>query len=189
LTDFANEAIEITVARVEKIVMNLRGAKVEYAWFVSSIMRQLNAMMYKSKVESGAMKPMELFTPSDEAFGLLALENGMRRWAKEYELKTTGKWEVDKDTLPYTMYTRSGVKNGGWSAEGLRRFNKLYDKVVKDRASNRGKTFEKDFQESHKRAMSGSSRKRKATTSLFEVSVRSDIAFDDSSDKESVAST
>ena len=102
---------------------------------------------------SVATNDSTLCTVSDEAFALLLLENSWERWVDIYRLqkgKVTPKRgqkrrEFESD-VP-TKYTKGGiiynktVKNKdpkGWSAEGIERFNELYDKVKKDRKANKG---------------------------------------------------
>ena len=85
-----------------------------------------------------------LASPSDEALALLLLENSEARWIEESEAERRGE-EVAESTLPKTRYTNNGEKRakkgftkkfGGWSNEGIDRFNNLVGLVKLDRAVN-----------------------------------------------------
>ena len=80
-------------------------------------------------------------TPSDEAFALLTMENNVNEWMKE---AVYGKEFVEKGSL--TRYTSSGKKRDGtkkgWTLEGRKRYNDLYDVVVLDRRSDRSQAKE-----------------------------------------------
>ncbi len=94
-----------------------------------------------------------LCTVSDEAFALLLLENSWKRWVDIYRLQKgevtpkRGQKRREFESDVPTKYTKGGiiydktVKNNdpkGWSAEGIERFNQLYDMVKKDRKENKG---------------------------------------------------
>lgn len=88
-------------------------------------------------------QPISKFvTSSTEAIVLLILENNYDRWMDEAENPTKEK----KELVP-ALYTNSGIsqrggratsrKGGGWSTEGILRFNALVSCVRHDR-KNRG---------------------------------------------------
>ena len=82
-----------------------------------------------------------LLTVSDEAFALLTLENNVEEWM---ELAVKGQDAVKKgDKTKYTSVgmNKDGTKKG-WSLEGKKRFNEIYDAVVTERASQRSKARE-----------------------------------------------
>lgn len=80
-------------------------------------------------------------TPSDEAFALLTMENNVNEWMKE---AIHGKNFEGKGTL--TRYTSHGRKRDGtkkgWTLEGRKRYNNLYDAVILDRRSDRSQAKE-----------------------------------------------
>ena len=82
-----------------------------------------------------------IMTVADEAFALLTMENNVDEWIKE---AVYGKDEVKRGEL--TKYTSQGRnKDGtkkGWTLEGKKRYNDIYDKVVVDRNSATGKAKE-----------------------------------------------
>jgi hypothetical protein len=88
---------------------------------------------------------------SNEAFALLFLENSFDCWQDIYQLQKgevtpkpgQQRWDFESD-VP-TKYTKGGivydetVKNNdprGWSAEGIKRYNKLYATVKMDCKAN-----------------------------------------------------
>jgi hypothetical protein len=104
-----------------------------------------------------------LCTVSDEAFALLLLENSFDRWQDIYRLRKgevtpkRGQKRREFESDVPTRYTKGGivydktVKNNdpkGWSAEGIKRYNKLYAKVKEDRKTN--KTFAINWLEKRK---------------------------------------
>jgi len=97
---------------------------------------------------------------SDEAFALLIFENNYDRWL---DMAIRNNWTTS-DVMP--LYTTGGnasqtprnlqpnckQKNTsrtsmyqGWSVQGIRRFNILYDLVEKERDSEAGTVFEEQF--------------------------------------------
>jgi hypothetical protein len=82
---------------------------------------------------------------SDEAFVLLSIENCWEAIQLELE-------ENDEDGNTSTVYTRgkftssgTNVKFGGWSLEGIKRFNDLYELVEKNRNEPWAKTVEEQI--------------------------------------------
>jgi len=77
-----------------------------------------------------------LYTASDEAFGLLVLENNWDRWKWEAE-RTKEEIEAQKEDRPDVKYTtgKGGAarKHQGWNGKGLRRYNELGELVTNDR--------------------------------------------------------
>ena len=76
-------------------------------------------------------------TRSDEAFLVLTLENNYDRWMQE---STMGDDEDSRKNLSEALYTNSGASKSvgkgssrryhGWSVEGYKRFNDLYNQVT-----------------------------------------------------------
>jgi hypothetical protein len=94
-------------------------------------------------------KPLSRFcTKSDEAFGLLLLENSYDRWSKMWEIQD---YKNEKKQAPRSRYTNSGDTRGergsnrkleGWSTEGYQRFDALHKLVTADREKPSRATFE-----------------------------------------------
>lgn len=87
-------------------------------------------------------------TKSDEALALLLFENSYDRWNDMYRQGNT----KSSDVAP--KYTNGGVsdrskgrsrKYGGWSLEGLDRFDALYQMVSENRISKRADKFEEEY--------------------------------------------
>jgi hypothetical protein len=104
-----------------------------------------------------------LCTVSDEAFALLLLENSFDRWQDIFRLRKgevtpkRGQKRREFESDVPTRYTKGGIvydktvkKNNpkGWSAEGIKRYNKLYATVKEDRKTN--KTFTMNWLEKRK---------------------------------------
>jgi hypothetical protein len=64
-------------------------------------------------------------TVSDEAFVVLCLENSMKRWEHEAMNPTEKRIEA-----VYTASPAEASKYGGWSIEGMRRFNVLQRDII-----------------------------------------------------------
>src|SRR5688572_2905110 len=112
-------------------------------FFVSAV---IGKMDYKRKLCSMVLS--KYATVSDEAFALLNFENNIDTWM---DMGRTGDTKTSKVPHKYTNGGSSKGKNGtsqhnkGWSDEGLRGFNELFDLVQKNRDSQHAKQFEEDF--------------------------------------------
>lgn len=106
--------------------------------------KQTKELISKAKNVDGSV----IVSKSDEAFGLLLLENYFEKWKqlaeKEAALKAGIAWEEPelavgrkKRKVP-GRYTKKGpghCKFGGWSQEGIERYNQLRRLVKEDRES------------------------------------------------------
>jgi len=96
----------------------------------------------------------EMATVSDEAFAYLLVENYWNKWSaldlQTYQKESTfenGSVKKKKRTATFGKYTQNayGAKRfGGWTREGLIRFNVLYAEVKADREKN-GIVVEQNF--------------------------------------------
>jgi hypothetical protein len=71
----------------------------------------------------------EMASVGDEAFAIVCVENSIDRWKEEVEdpAKTNkAKWKPTR----YTANPSEASKYGGWSLEGIRRFNSLCQTIV-----------------------------------------------------------
>lgn len=116
---------------------------VEY--FLSAVIgkRDYNKVKHKSLLSSYA-------TSSDESFALIVLENNMERWIDMHE----GNNQKSSTVMPKytnagkTTYNENGSSNQhykGWSAQGLTRYNKLFELVKKDRKKHYAVKWEENF--------------------------------------------
>jgi hypothetical protein len=139
------------------------------------------------------MKLSEIATPSDEALGLLLLENNEVKWLSELqnqEDKSAGE-EREAPSITKPKYTSGGKakgtrkgltrRYGGWKMDGIKRFNALLMMVKEDRAKN-GKWFDKIMME---RLDVGSKKKKDLEEEDGEVWVKAgNDLFDDDDDVE-----
>jgi len=79
----------------------------------------------------------EWATKSDEAFGLLLMDNYIETWAAEANRKVHGIVHQDsQEGLPkskYTVVRAGGGQDNGWTNEGIRRYNELMVECAEDR--------------------------------------------------------
>lgn len=88
----------------------------------------------------------QVATPSDEALGLLLLENSEAIWTLEFQKKMDGhkaeRVEIGGGGARYTTSGSNKASKGftrkykGWSQEGIIRFNVLLERVKMDRKQN-----------------------------------------------------
>ena len=138
---------------------------------------------FKSKIKEESSDQQEICTASDEAFTLLLLENSYERWADIY--KNTGgrpiplrgikncQWQSDVKT----KYTDGGIQYSstdthdrvgkGWSTEGIKRFNELFEQVKQDQKEH--PEFVKIFIENKKKQITGTKRKREVVMARHEL--------------------
>ena len=135
-----------------------------FYWFFGTFLECVCARRYwgKQKVNkliSDAREPGgrgRVVTKSDEAFALLLFENYIAKLqspppvAAEVENSGTGEQEGQskKNTKPkqlgrYTTKKNGHCKYGGWSHEGMARFNEFYRLVQADRACPQAVAMEK----------------------------------------------
>jgi hypothetical protein len=82
---------------------------------------------------------MTLATASDEAFGILAIENSKERWL--WELRTDlpkSEWSKNGPTPRYSTGNKGKAKkNLGWTMEGHMRYNVLLTMAERDRGQEK----------------------------------------------------
>ena len=81
-------------------------------------------------------------TVSDEAFAILLYENYIDKWIARYHMERRGEKPGGKAKGKYTSSVTDHCLYGGWSAEGVTRFNALCAIVDKDRKSADAKKAE-----------------------------------------------
>ncbi|KAI2490820.1 hypothetical protein MHU86_23755 [Fragilaria crotonensis] len=96
-----------------------------------------------------------IVTKSDEAFALLMFENYIDKWksmppvADEAEDSDSEQGQRKKKAKPrqraYTQTKSGHCKYGGWSHEGIARFNELYSLVQEDRQCTQAEAMEKQL--------------------------------------------
>jgi hypothetical protein len=114
-----------------------------FVYFCSKLLKCIVGYQ-KLQLKSG-VPICSIASPSDEAFGLLLLENSEELWQEEFLRKIEISTASDTP-LPLAKYTasasngskrspsaRSTRRNQGWSDEGIKRYNSLLQLVKQDR--------------------------------------------------------
>jgi hypothetical protein len=157
----------------EKFQAAMRKNQEEYVEFADIMIRAVHG---KSRYgdTSKTTSFNTLISKSQEAFTLLLYENGYKNWvwASRNDPGSTsdastdeggGNTSADSNCPPYgyTSRTKEDIefRNGGWSMEGMLKYNELYKKVAADRACDRG-AFEKVYM-AHRMSQGKARRKRK----------------------------
>jgi hypothetical protein len=124
---------------------------------------------------------------SQEAFTLLLYENGYKNWvwsarndpgsSSDGSIDGCGGSTTDSNCSAYGYTTRSKEdmpgRNGGWSTEGMLKYNELYRKVATDREIDDG-IFEKAYM-AHRVGKFRTDRKRKRGQSSNPVPILDDL--------------
>lgn len=100
----------------------------------------------------------EYVSVSDEAFAILTLENNWERWmemARQDDWTTAAvptKWTVTRDRTASAAKKAQNRESEtgnpqarryrGWSAQGINRYNQLFDQIEAERETSRATTFE-----------------------------------------------
>ena len=130
--------------QLEEIMQLRKNVNGSYSKFCDVVLSQVTGRQ-DWKVNCGKMPLREYASASDEAFGLLLLENSWLLW-REMAVKD----DDDEKMLQKSKYTMNGAgtkKNGGWKAEGINRFNELAQMVKADREKDSAE-FETMYMES-----------------------------------------
>jgi hypothetical protein len=118
------KGIVIKLNQVLKARENIDDFKIFCDAFLSNVVGRND---YNSKV--GHTVISEMASVGDEAFAIVCVENSIDRWKEEVEdpAKTNkAKWKPTR----YTANPSEASKYGGWSLEGIRRFNSLCQTIV-----------------------------------------------------------
>jgi hypothetical protein len=155
---------------------NLRSKVGRYTEFAD---RMIRAVHGKSRYGTSSTTILldDLVSPSQEAFTLLLYRNGYDNWVwrhnhasvsseGSYDSNVTceGDGEEDEDGCPKYEYTKNTTgnftsRNGGWSRDGMKKYNTLYKKVKDDRMMDAGAFSE--VYKVHREQLSGKKRKRR----------------------------
>jgi hypothetical protein len=121
-----------------------------FQWFTGELLECVvgkaawSKKKYQSRISEAeyANTTEKIVTVSDEAFALILYENYIDKWITRYH-NPIADGERGKKILG--RYTRSSVgytEYGGWSEEGVIRFNELCQTIVEDRSSRNAKEAE-----------------------------------------------
>ena len=132
----------------EEFQERLRANQKQYMAFADSMIRAVHGKSRYS--ETVSVKSFDtIISKSQEAFTLLLYENGYKNWLWTATndpgsmSDTSGGGNTTDSNCPVYGYTsRNGEnppnRNGGWSTEGMLKFNELYRRVAADRAVDNG---------------------------------------------------
>lgn len=86
-------------------------------------------------------KLTKIASPTDEAWGLLVLENNWEMWEQQARCRNKGiKWsEIPKYEQKKTKWTHNSIGRErflGWDSDGVKRFNELTNQICEDRAEH-----------------------------------------------------
>ena len=86
-------------------------------------------------------------TISNEAFPLLMYENYFNKWTTQANAQAGQSVQRKRKVIrgKYTVQNSGTCKYGGWSHDGMKRFNYLYALVKEDRKSPQAPAMEKEF--------------------------------------------
>ena len=125
-----------------------------FVYFVEKFLKYVVGVQSFNRGWKKNTKLSVLASPSDEALSLLLIENSEQRWLQEFD-KISREEAVNENELQKAKYTSAGhnkskkgitKKYGGWSNEGIERFNKLLEMVRTDREVN-GAWFDQILQQ------------------------------------------
>ena len=117
-------------------VLQLRKDKETYRWFFTQMLPPIIGKTKLCKSLNQGAKLYALVSTSDEAYGILLLENNWKYWEWE-EHMCMGLLQGDYRPRPVPRYTtgRGGKARRlqGWSPAGVARYNRILEAVKKDR--------------------------------------------------------
>lgn len=149
IQDFCNapkEVAEVTFTLSKILELRKDTSKVYFAFIEYFVSGVVGKNVYK---KNKCDKLLSQFTSvSNEALAILIFENNVDTWNDMAQNKIT------KNSNVYQKYTNGGSSKAavgssrryhGWSTDGLKRFNELFDIVKTDRLSPNAKVFEESF--------------------------------------------
>ena len=104
----------------------------DFKYFVSRILPAMNPS--KSKFSTSKTRSMlsDIFTPCDEAYGLLLIHNELHVWKQQEDRKHTG---VEIENKEKKLFTNGKLGNG-WTKQGRNLFTQLAQQITKLRESD-----------------------------------------------------
>ena len=111
--------------------------KEEFEYFIIHLLSRTQPKRTKYNKHTRPIRSIsECFTPSDEAFALLVLDNELHVWEQQLQLERDGKKTIKEMRLgkKYTKgYTNRRGTTCGWSRDGMTYYNKLQTEIRKIR--------------------------------------------------------
>lgn len=135
-----------------------------YTVFCDVVLSVIVGKIYWKKFQTKRVVTM-MATRSDEAFGLLLLENYIEIWATVAWADVRKEEIQEMPKAKYTLQKSGGGEDNGWLDKGIKRYNKLLDEVKTDRmnqgAERGASSFDLDYMAEKRREDAEASRKRK----------------------------
>ena len=166
-----------TLPTLEEIMLK-RDKEETFFVFADTFLSRVVGVAYWRK-HCAKMTIRDMATISDEAFALLLLENYWESWStknvEEYKTEvafdeSTNQKKKRKATWgKYTSGAWGSKRFGGWSKDGLQRFNQLYTEVQKDREKSNAVYVEERYR---LRCANNTPRKRKRIVHDNEFSLK-----------------
>lgn len=159
--------------------MKMREDSVAYELFCEEILPCIVGKTIWDK-ERAVKEILKIASATDEAWGLLLLENSWDLWKKMAESEDAGE-KLDKKNRPSTKWTSTAMSAGkyeGWGDDGIPRYNTLVKAAKEDRAKN--SKFDETFlrkRKLEKEAGGKGSRKRVRDGAEETVVIESDMEF------------
>ena len=158
---------------MEKILV-LRSGNESSGFYFDFIEYFVSAVVGRIKYKENRCEKLmsEYVTIGDEALAILIFENNFDTW------KDMAKNNITKNSEVARKYTNGGSSKGdtassrryqGWSSEGIKRFNELFDLVKEDRQAPHAKLFEESFRQYCENGGANGKKKKMACTPLYEV--------------------
>ena len=111
----------------------------EAEWFVSHIAPNIvGKTKWKDDVKSKLIS--EILSPTDEAYGILVLENKYKYWMYNYNVEVGREHITSPKKTPKFTTSKSRTENGkgryeGWTEEGINQYNVLVKRARMNRLS------------------------------------------------------
>ena len=104
----------------------------DFKYFVSRILPAMNPSKSKFSTSKTHSVLSDIFTPCDEAYGLLLIHNELHVWKQQEDRKHTGAEIENKEKKRFT----NGKLGNGWTKQGRNLFTKLAQQIIKLRESD-----------------------------------------------------
>ena len=140
---------------IEELWAETEREKEAFFWFFGEFLscvvgkRQWTAHKQYQQISQATMTGSsdKLVTISDEAFALLIYENYFDKWTTQANAQAAQSVQRERKVIrgKYTVQNSGTCKYGGWSHDGMKRFNYLYALVAEDRKSPQAPAMEKEF--------------------------------------------
>ena len=147
-------SIEDWYEKIENIIVKKRTEGKEYGWFCDVVLSVVVGKMFWKNFQAKKLV-VEMASTSDEAFGILLLQNYIKPWvaqaakkaAEDEENEDNEDSSTSEEEVPVPLYTvrkSGGGKDNGWLGAGIKRYNKLLEEVREDRE---WAIFDQDYKE------------------------------------------